>query len=125
MMCEALTQALREAGLLQDMKRSDGVAQTNCTVFSQVLRYFANVIIRPAGYAPHPEFHDPLCTCPCFCRYAGCEHVEYIKMLDLRLRPASSSQSTLPVQKRRGRKRGQTLTQRGATRAEKHTRTGD
>ena len=54
--------------------------------------------------------------------YAGCEHVEYIKMLDLRLRPATSSQTTLPMQKRRGRKRGQTLTVRGAVsaRAEAH-----
>ena len=61
---EALTQALRQAGMLQDMKRTDGVAEANCTVFSKVIRYFAHivyVIVRPGGYAPHPEFHDPLC----------------------------------------------------------------
>ena len=122
---ESLTEALREAGMLQDMKRKDGVAEPNCTVFAKVVEYFAQivyVILRPAGHAPHPEFHDPLCTCAYFCRYAGCEHVEYVKMLALRLRPATSSAVTLPVQKRRGRKRGQTLTVRGAARAQKRWR---
>ena len=75
------------------------------------------VIVRKPGHAPHPHISQPLCTCVSYCRYASCEHVEYVKMLNLRLREATSTRDTLPENKRRGRKRGQTLTERGAAKA--------
>ena len=107
-------------GILTDMESESGVLVPQCTSLSQVIRFFQKmcfVWVRPAHYPPLPTFTDPLCSCACFCKYAGCEHVEFTKMLDLRLRPATSSAEQLPVQRKRGRKRGQTLTARGESKA--------
>ena len=80
------------------------------------------VLVRPPHHEPHAGFLDPMCNCVTFCRYGGCEHVEYVKMLDVRLRPATVFQATLPVLQRRGRKRGSTVTKRGAAQADARMR---
>jgi len=119
---ETLQKEMVRVGILTNMKASSGVLVRRCTSLANVLRFFKNmcfVFVRPAHHPPFPTFADPLCSCTCFCRYAGCEHVEFAKMLDLRLRPATSSAEQLPVQRQRGRKRGQTLTVRGDARAKR------
>ena len=125
---DALQTELVRVGILTDMKASSGVVVRRCTSLEKVLRFFKNmcfVLVRPAHHPPFPTFAGPLCSCTCFCRYAGCEHVEFAKMLDLRLRPATSSAEQLPVQRQRGRKRGQTLTARGDAKAKRDTSAGD
>ena len=120
---QALVNSLREHGLLQIMESSDSAeSAADCTFLSAVLRYYVNisyVIVRAPGHGPHEQICEPLCTCAVYCGYGGCEHVEFVKTLNLRLRPATASLDALPVLKRRGRKPGHTLTQRGAERAEK------
>ena len=98
----------------------------DCTSLSLVLLYFVNiayVILRKPGHAPHPTISEPFCTCVCYCRYASCEHVEYAKFRTFRLRAATSTVDALPELKRRGRKRGKTLTQRGAAKAKRQPKT--
>ena len=105
----------------------DGLGEASvpdCTSLSLVLQYFVNiayVILRKPGHAPHPTISEPLCTCLCYCRYAGCEHVEYAKFRTFRA--ATSTVDALPELKRRGRKRGKTLTQRGAAKAKRQPKT--
>jgi hypothetical protein len=116
----ALQEEVVRVRILTDMESESGVLVRQCTSLSQVIRFFQKmcfVWVRPAHYPPLPTFTDPLCSFACFCRYAGCEHVEFTKMLDLRLRQATSSAEQLPVQRKRGRKRGRTLTARGESEA--------
>ena len=114
-----LLQALREATLLRDLTHDNGDVAPNCTFLSEVLKFFVNtvyVLVREPGHEPHPSIPQPICTCTSCCRYGGCEHIEFIKMLDLRLRKATTTTDTMPELKRRGRKRGSTLTNRSAAR---------
>ena len=117
---DSLLEVLRCVGILQDFPLVEGHHVKNCLVYSEVQKYFAKiryVFVKPAGHPPHPRCAGFLCTCISYCRYAGCEHVEFTKILNLRLRPATSSAEQLPVQRKRGRKRGQTLTARGESKA--------
>ena len=105
----------------QDVKVEGGdKVIRDCTHMAAVKAHFVDialVFVRPPGYPPHPLFHGHLCSCVGFARYAGCEHVEFCNMLDLRLNTASSLPHTLPTQAVRVRKPGQTLTLRGAAKA--------
>ena len=105
----------------QDVKVEGGdEVIRDCTHMVAVKAHFVDiafVFVRPPGYHPHPLFHGHLCSCVGFARYAGCEHVEFCNMLDLRLKSATSLAYTLPTQAVRGRKPGQTLTIRGAAKA--------
>jgi len=106
-----LHKLLRSAGILVDMKGVDGTAIPSCAQMSLVKEFFVDlvfVVLREDGHPPAPFFPGPLCTCVPFCRYAGCEHVEYVKCVDFPLRKATSTADSLPVQQRRGRKRGPT-----------------
>ena len=106
---EALQDLLHASGILSDIVGTDGVVTPHCTNMALVKTYlidFAFVILRPDGQPPAPSFTGPLCTCVPFCRYAGCEHVEYVKCQDFPLRKATSTAASLPVQQKRGRKRG-------------------
>ena len=67
------------------------------------------VLAKPAWHVPHANYAGPLCTCPCFCRFAACEHAEYAKMLSLRVRTATLSADSIPAAKKRGRKPGQAI----------------
>ena len=115
-----LLTALRAATMLRSYEAEDGTSTDDCTSLSVVMQYFTNivyVILRSPGHAPHAHIAEPLCTCVSYCRYAGREHVEYVKTLSVRLRPATTTTDTLPELKRRGRKRGHTLTKRGEAKA--------
>ena len=104
---DALRIALRKVGALQSCTTNDGSTLTDSVSLSAVLKVFHQicyVIVRKPGHAPHPHISEPLCTCVSCCRYASCEHVEYVKMLNLRLREATSTKDTLPENKRRGPK---------------------
>ena len=110
-----LLRSLRSEGMLSDVRSGSGKIHQDCAQLSKILRYFVQtvyVLVRKPGHAPHACHPGPLCTCVCFCRYCGCEHVEYVKFLDLRLQKATYSADALPELKRRGRKRGVTMTQR-------------
>jgi hypothetical protein len=66
----------------------------------------------------------PVCTCKWFCRYAGCEHVEYVSMLTLRLQkePRHQDPQEIPATRPRGRKRGATVVASSATQAKSSNR---
>ena len=113
----------------RDDVAADGLGEASlpdCTSLSMVLQCFVNiacVILRKPGHAPHPTISEPLCTCLCYCRYAGCEHIEYAKFRTFRLRAVTSTVDALPELKRRGRKRWKILTQRGAAKAKRQPKT--
>ncbi len=118
---DLLEQKLRGLGLLEPMAAGAGdTHMLECTRVGRVRALLVNVayvIVKAARRPPYPLLPGPLCTCSQFCRYAGCEHVEFIKMLDLRLRAASSFPEALPVLRTRGRKPGTRLTQRSEAKA--------
>lgn len=118
----ALEAALRECGILCSLVDPATKSEAVCTMIHKVNEIFHGVryvIVAAPGTGPWPRFRSPMCTCPHFGRYAGCEHAEFVKMLDLRLRPATSFPEALPVLRRKGRKPGVNLTMRGAALKEK------
>ena len=118
---KALEDALVAGGVLVDLSHvHSGASVPKCTSLKKVIDYFQRyvyVFAKTQGHPPCPKWNGLICTCEHFCRYQGCEHVEYVKMLELRLRPSSSSVDVLPVVARRGRVQGTAMTQRGAARA--------
>jgi hypothetical protein len=113
---EALNTELLKCGLLENMFCASTGHTMTCTRLSRVNAMFQAlqyVLVRTAGMMPWPLHLDPVCTWPGFARYGGCEHVEFTKMLDLRLRPQTSNPQTLPVLRKKGRKAGNCLTRRG------------
>ena len=65
------------------------------------------------------------CTCDQFSKHSGCEHIEYVKSLDIlnmQDQPNSRDSLSAPLQKM-GRKRGSCTTARGKAAAAKKNRT--
>ena len=105
----SLATMLRDTGIWCDMPGPDGATIHDCSKMSKVKEYFVDmafVFVRAPGHGPWPCFPGLLCTCRHFGRYAGCEHIEFAKTIDLPLRKATSTTDSLPVQQKRGRKRG-------------------
>ena len=117
---DELLRSLRTEGILRTYETDDGEQLHDCTCLGAVLQYFVNIVyvfVRSPGASPHAHIPEPFCKCGRHCRYAGCQHAEYVKTFSVRLRAASTSTDNLPEIRRRGRKLGQTLTQRGAANA--------
>jgi len=113
---DELTSLLLQGGLLQDMSGPAGVRR--CTQMAKVNDHFVRlcyVCVSKGEAFPFPAMPSPVCTCMVCSRYASCEHIEYVKMLDLRLRAATSFPEAIPLQRAVGRKRG--TTRRKARRA--------
>ena len=98
-------------GLLvaEEDQRADGSKGESRTVtkIAAVNAFFNNicyVCVSKVDKFPFPPCREPMCTCATFCRYGDCEHAEYVRMIDLRLRCATSSPESLPMQRKRGRK---------------------
>ena len=118
----SLDAALCKHGLLEEMHSASLGKPIACARLARINAVFSEiryVLVRAPGQKPWPLYKDPLCTCPAFARYGGCEHAEFVKMLDLRLREQSSEPDHLPILRRKGRKPGQCLTRRGASAAAK------
>ena len=82
---EALNTELLKCGLLENMLCASTGHTMTCTRLSRVNAMFQAVQyvhVRTIGMMPWPLHMDPVCTCPGFARYGGCEHVEFTKMLD-------------------------------------------
>ncbi len=111
----ALKTLLLDGGLLQTRSKheeKDATANYICTELGRARVHFekiAYVIVATGLAAPFPAAHEPLCTCAGYASAGGCEHVEYVKMLHLRLRAATSFPEAIPTQRPRGRKRGTTV----------------
>ena len=118
---EPLKQALRQAGVLYDVfVPGASEACSNCTSLKAVKRQFEDisyVLLRAPECEPWPQFKEPLCTCRLFSQYGGCPHCEFAKTQDLPLRRKDVDLTELPAQKKKGRKPGKCLTQRGAAKA--------
>lgn len=123
-----LERLLMQNELLQDMEdASTPSGVRRCTSMHHVRQYFVDVcyvIVSKAALLPFRACPDGQCTCFVFCRYGDCEHAEFVRMLPLRVRSATSSGHMVPTQKKRGRKRGPT-TQRAKATASKKQREQD
>ena len=86
--CE-LQHRLLDAGLLEKESASGNKKQTFLSTrmsrVNAVLNNLAYVIVTADTRFFRAAARGPVCTCKWFCRYAGCEHVEYVAMLNLRL----------------------------------------
>ena len=101
--------------LLEDFTDAGGTKR-RCTQIGPTNRIFKDYCYVCVSKVSMPPFrsaaNNPTGTCSSFARYGGCEHVEYVKMLQLRVRDATLSTDTLPMQRKRGRKPGP-ITARG------------
>ena len=108
---EELRQRLVNAGLLQQaVAKQDEKKIVLATSISRVNAVFNNlayVIISAETQMFRACRRGPVCTCKWFCRYGGCEHVEYVAMLELRLQktPRHGNPQVVPGTCARGRKR--------------------
>jgi hypothetical protein len=111
---DELRQRLLDAGLLEEMPAKDRRRKTFlCTKLARVNAVFNNiayVIISADTCIFRACQRGPVCTCKWFCRHAGCEHVEYVAMLTLRLQqnPRHGNPQEIPATRSRGRKREST-----------------
>ena len=79
------------------------------TSLAAVRRVFADVayvFVSAAGRDYMGLGSGLACTCAECCQHGGCEHCEYVAMLDLRLRAKTSFPDRLPRQRPRGRPQG-------------------
>ena len=105
-----LQDMLVDGGLLQNTKCLDG-AQRLCTCTARVRATFAHlcyVIVSKESKFYKNCRHGPICTCKWFCRYSGCEHVDFTRFLNLRLLPAGPDDipSMIATHRKRGRPLG-------------------
>ena len=118
-----LQEMLLTHGLLEKVEEklpSGRLSRTRIvTKIAAVNAFFNNicyVCVSKVAKFPFPACRDPRCTCPIFGRYGDCEHAEYTRMMDLRLRSATSFPESVPLQRKRGRKPGKKLTATGRAR---------
>ena len=100
-----LEQSLLEAGLLEDVVCADHVRRivTHTPKVNDTFLRIAYVIVSQETTIFNNCRHGPICTCRWFCRYAGCEHTEFVRSIGLRLLPADYALMTVPGSMPRGR----------------------
>ena len=112
---DELQARLTDAGLLQARHATNNKKHhflgTQMHRVNAVFNNIAYVIISSDASIFRACTRGPVCTCKWFCRHAGCEHVEYVAMLSLRLeeRPRHACPQEIPGTRPRGRKRGATV----------------
>ena len=112
---EELRQLLLDSGVLEQRIAVNGkkhkFLSTQMHRVNALLNNIAYVVISSDARIFRACARGPACTCKWFCCYAGCEHVEYVAMLPLRLEahPRHANPQAIPGTRPRGRKRGATL----------------
>ena len=110
-----LQRRLQAAGVLKKFSVPSNTKQkylgTQVRRVNAVFNDIAYVIISSDASIFRACARGAACTCKWFCRHAGCEHVEYVSMLALRLQkqPKYPNPQELPGTRPRGRKRGSHL----------------
>ena len=120
---EALEALMLEANILQDVEVASAASTSlRCTFLASVLKHFVDIVyvfVRKSG-SVHPmcsSWASDLCTCAAYCHYSGCEHVEYVKFVNLRCRPRERIEHAMPVPKRRSRRAPSPRSRTGRERA--------
>ncbi len=103
---EKLRNILIETGLLQPVAEGVARLRTKLSAVRRVLQDIAYVFVLEPGHGYMGVGTSPACTCASFCHHGGCEHCEFVAMLNLRLRTQSSFPESLPSQRKRGRPLG-------------------
>lgn len=113
-----------EPGLLERMALDDQQPGSRLlrSRIGVIKKHFVDVFyvfVPAAGHEAPVGCRTMVCTCESHCRYEGCERIEFLRVLDLRLRAKESSPDDLPTQRRHGRKPGPKKTIRGEQTATK------